>query len=60
MTQAIYIDREMKFPKFIQQHKSSIPGNVAVVFMYYSNKKHEMTDIYTVAIWTIKYKRKEN
>jgi len=52
---SICIDREIKKPLFIQQHKSSL-GIPDLKFMYFSMSKHEMTDIYTVCIWKIKYK----
>jgi len=41
---------------YLQQHK---PANVGsgIAWFFWSETKHYMTDIFTVAIWTIKLKK---
>lgn len=42
--------------KYLQQHKAAAPG-LKTIFFFWSPTKHALTDGFTVAIWTIKYKK---
>lgn len=41
---------------YLQQHKAATP-QLETKFFFWSKTKHEMTDMYTIAIWTIKKRR---
>lgn len=47
---------DYQYPAFIQQHKPATKGSSAIYF-FASEKKHALTDMFTIAIWTIKMKK---
>lgn len=47
---------DYSYPAFIQQHKPATKGS-STIYFFASEKKHTLTDMFTIAIWTIKMKK---